>query len=165
MYWIDLGHQAIRRANLDGTDVEDVVYVEDATGLLLDPEGERIYWKNFSSGTIHRADYGGTSSEVIVELESQYTLGGFTVVPVEGKIYWTDRDEDVIFQANLDGTEPILYFEPEEGPGLEIYSYVEVDPETKRIYWLETRYGKQLSVMRARPRGGKKPGGCRYPRL
>ena len=149
MYWIDLGHLAIRRANLDGTDVEDVLSVEDATGLLLDPEGERIYWKNYSTGTIHRADYGGASSEVIVELESQYALGGFTVEPTEGKIYWTDRDEDVIYRANLDGTEPTLYFEPEDAPGLEIYSYVDVDPETKRIYWLETRYGKQLSVMRA----------------
>ena len=46
MYWTDLSTDKIQRANLDGSDIEDLVTrgLESASGIALDVAGGKMYW-------------------------------------------------------------------------------------------------------------------------
>ena len=67
MYWADEGDSAIRRSNLDGSDVEDVVvgagYPMD---LALDLAGGKVYWSSRFSGKVRRANLDGSEVEDVV---------------------------------------------------------------------------------------------------
>jgi len=78
IYWIvcERSRCIIRRANLDGTDVEEVI-VSEALGdnpninkynsaLTIDNRGQKIYWTQPSEGTIGRANFDGTEVELIL---------------------------------------------------------------------------------------------------
>ena len=69
MYWTDWGTNKIQRANLDGTDVQDLVTteLENPKGIALDVTGGKMYWtdsRNF--GEIHRANLDGTNVEKLL---------------------------------------------------------------------------------------------------
>ena len=73
MYWTDWGTQTIRRANLDGSQVEDLV----STGLYfsglarphslaLDVDGGKMYWADGNAAKIQRANLDGRQVETLV---------------------------------------------------------------------------------------------------
>ncbi len=66
MYWVDKGRDAIRRADLDGTDVEDLITgVDDPEDIALDTAAARIYWTEGGTGAIRRADLDGGNVETV----------------------------------------------------------------------------------------------------
>ena len=78
IYWIvcERSQCIIRRANLDGTDVEEVI-VSEALGdnpninkyysaLTIDNRGQKIYWTQPREGTIRRANLDGTEVELLL---------------------------------------------------------------------------------------------------
>ncbi len=77
IYWIvcNRSHCIIRRANLDGTDVEDVI-VREVPGansdinfkstLAIDNQRRKIYWTQPSEGMIRRANLDGTEEELLL---------------------------------------------------------------------------------------------------
>ncbi|MGD2111300.1 MAG: DUF5050 domain-containing protein, partial [Phycisphaerae bacterium] len=73
LYWSDPGTYpgAIRRANLDGSDVEDVLYWR-ATGIDLDLVHDKIYWVygDAGEGDVHRANLDGTGFEALNFVEN-----------------------------------------------------------------------------------------------
>ena len=89
----------IRRANLDGTEVEDVIVSEalatnsdinNASTLAIDNKGQKIYWTEPSEGTIRRANLDGTEVEellsgLVVPSSIALSFGGIStaVEPVE----------------------------------------------------------------------------------
>ncbi len=77
IYWSVCSHFRciIRRANLDGTDVEDVIDSETRTTnsdiyytgkLAIDNKGQKIYWTERSEGKIKRANLDGTGVEELL---------------------------------------------------------------------------------------------------
>ena len=61
IYWADVGAD-IQRANLDGTDVEDLVTVlESPTGIAIDTIAGKIYWPDGGTDKIQRANLDGTN--------------------------------------------------------------------------------------------------------
>ena len=70
LYWTDIGTQKIQRANLDGTEVEDLV----TTGLIepvriaIDVAAGKIYWTEASPADfmISRANLDGSSPEFLI---------------------------------------------------------------------------------------------------
>ncbi len=73
IYWTDWGTQTIRRANLDGSQVEDLV----STGLYfsglarphslaLDVDGGKMYWADGNAAKIQRANLDGRQVETLV---------------------------------------------------------------------------------------------------
>jgi len=90
MYWADANAGKIQRANLDGSDIEDLV-----TGLPfladveLDLSAGKIYWSQIGTGSssaIRRADFDGMNVEdVRAGLNAPYY---FELHPAGGKIYW-----------------------------------------------------------------------------
>ena len=98
MYWTSAGR--IQRANLDGSNIEDLVTGLDwARDLALDVAGGKMYWTN--TGRIQRANLDGSNIEDLVTgLDSPRRLA---LDVVGGKIYWLDW-WDKIRRTNLDGS-------------------------------------------------------------
>ena len=110
MYWIDWGTEKIQRANLDGSDVQDLVTqgLEYPSGIALDVEGGKMYWIDSRTDKIQRANLDGSDVQDLVTQGLEYPSG--IALDVEGgKIYWTDTGLYVyspkkIQRANLDGS-------------------------------------------------------------
>jgi hypothetical protein len=87
--------------------------------------GASVYWTNFFTGTIGRADNDGTN----VDQEFIQGLGNPYAVAVDsGHIYWTSFGVNAIGRANLDGTE----VEPEFIPNAPGYG---IAVDAGHIYW------------------------------
>ena len=136
MYWTDWESDKIQRANLDGSQVEDLVTtgLDAPSGLALDVDGGKMYWVDAGTDKIQRANLDGSQVEDLV------TTGLFVprnlALDVDGgKMYWTDEDwsEGRIQRANLDGSqvEDILT-EVSSPAGLAL------DLATGKIYWTDT---------------------------
>ena len=109
MYWTDVGTHKIQRANLDGSNIEDLV----TTGLIypqgiaLDIAGDKMYWTDGGTDKIQRANLDGSNIEDLIPtgLTSSPTgPEGIALDLAEGKIYWTDFSTGKIQRANLNGS-------------------------------------------------------------
>jgi hypothetical protein len=62
MYWADTGTDKIQRANLDGSNVEDLVTtgLVDARHVALDVAAGKMYWTDIGTDKIQRANLDGT---------------------------------------------------------------------------------------------------------
>ena len=140
IYWtqalspIEPSSGSIRRANLDGSGVEDVVTagLSAPLGIAVDPAGGKVYWVDNVARKVQRANLDGSGVEDLVTepaLPGLLLPQGIAVDPVGGKIYWTDRNGFKIRRANLDGTgvESIVNaFTPDR---------IAIDPAAGKIYW------------------------------
>ena len=68
IYWTDWGTRRIQRANLDGSNVENLVVIglTGPYGITLDVAGEQIYWTDPSAGKIQRANLDGSNIQDLV---------------------------------------------------------------------------------------------------
>jgi len=116
MYWTDYGTKKIQRANLDGSNVEDLVTgLSRPNGIALDTANGRFYWaeQNIAGldtpGKIQYANLDGTGvTDLITGLDNPFRLA--LDLNAE-QVYWTTGnvpnvggEAGVILQANLDGT-------------------------------------------------------------
>ena len=103
IYWTEQTSDRIgkiRRANLDGTNVELVKDLTSAPrGIALDTTNRKIYLTN-ASGKVQRMNLNGSSFQpnLITRLESPE---GIAVDAVNRKLYWTEKGS--IRRANLNG--------------------------------------------------------------
>ena len=104
IYWTDQGTAKIQRADLDGSNVEDLVTtgLVMPSGIALDLGAGKMYWKDEGADKIQRADLDGSNVEDVVATFLQYE-SGIALDLNAGKIYWTSFA--TIQRANLDGTE------------------------------------------------------------
>lgn len=102
IYWVDQTNQKIQRADLDGTNVVDVITgLVSPEGLALDISGGKVYWtERTATGKIHRADLDGTNTEELVT--GLNNPDGIALDIAGSKMYWAAGS--VIQRANLDGT-------------------------------------------------------------
>ena len=98
MYWTSAGR--IQRANLDGSNIEDLVAgLGSARDLALDVAGGKIYWMT-GAGRIQRANLDGSNIEDLVTgLDFPFDLA---LDVTGGKMYWSNSGR--IQRANLDGS-------------------------------------------------------------
>ena len=68
MYWTDAGTDRIRRANLDGSDIEDLITdgLSNPQGVALDVTDRKMYWTDWGTNTIRRASLDGSGVEDVV---------------------------------------------------------------------------------------------------
>ena len=130
---------SIRRANLDGSGVEDLVMEASSRprSIALDVSGGKLYWTDNGTNSIGRANLDGSGAEDFVTGLSSYATG-IALDPTGGMIYWIDDDADRIQRANLDGTgvEDIVM------SGLAWPHGLAVDPVNQKLYWSHRRGGK-----------------------
>ena len=129
VYWSDdFLADRIQRANLDGTDRQDVVGGLSPTGISLDVSAGKIYWVR--RGKIQRADLDGANVEdVVIGLDRPVDVA---VDAWDGKIYWTSTRGKKIQRADLDGAnvEDVI-------TGLDSPTYIDIDMLGGKIYWVE----------------------------
>ena len=138
IYWSEDGK--IRRANLNGTAVEDVVkkqeYIVDIT---LDLHNHKIYWLNWETNDDHEIDetksircanLDGTNIETVITGQE---INCIALDPQTNKLYWGSRGFKGIQRANLDGSniEDIL----NEPVGLAMN--IELDLNVGKMYWTD----------------------------
>ena len=100
LYWSDSVAGKIQRADLDGSNVEDILTGLPGPGdLAVDPYVGKIYWT--SALGIQRANLDGTGLEVAVSGVSAFRIA---LDPIRSKVYWTELGER-IRRANYDGTD------------------------------------------------------------
>ena len=130
VYWTDYRTGKIQRANLDGTQIQDIV-----TGLwgpydiALDIGRGKMYWTEQSSGIIRRANLDGTQTENLVTgLDDP---AGIALDVAAGKMYWTDEGTDKIQRSNLDGTQI-----QDLVTGLDYPTGIALDVAAGKMYWV-----------------------------
>ena len=106
MYWTDTGHEKIRRANLDGTGIEELVTtgLVAAAAICLDTTEWKMYWTDWATATswIKRANVSGTNVEILVTgLQGPF---GLALDLTADKMYWTEFAANRIRRSNLDGS-------------------------------------------------------------
>ena len=93
MYWTDWFTGKVQRANLDGSEVEDLVIGMDRPiGIALDLTAGNMYWVRNSQGSsqtgkIQRAELDGSGVEVLVTSGLDDPIG-IALDLVVGKMYW-----------------------------------------------------------------------------
>ncbi|MDE0087577.1 MAG: SMP-30/gluconolactonase/LRE family protein, partial [Candidatus Poribacteria bacterium] len=104
MYWIEQGSDKVRSANLDGTNVQDLVTkgLYNPYGIALDVSGSKMYWTDWETDKIQRANLSGTNVETL--LSGLTNPNGIALDVSGGKMYWADSATDKIQRANLNGT-------------------------------------------------------------
>ena len=104
MYWTDTGTRKIQRANLNGTNVEDVVIgLGSPRGIALDVLRRKMYWIDSRTDKIQRANLNGTN---VKDLVTNIDIGasGLALDVSGGKMYWADNHQNKVYRANLNGT-------------------------------------------------------------
>ena len=133
LYWSDWGTDKIQRADLDGSNVEDLVTtgLDGPDGLAVDAAAGKLYWTDAGTAKIQRADLDGSNVEDLVTsgLGIPY---GLALDVSGGKMYWTDRQSSKIQRADLDGSnvEDLLTL-----AGLAFPAEIAVDAAGGKIYW------------------------------
>ncbi len=134
IYWThgSSGQGRIRRANLDGTDVEILISgLTNARGLALDVERGKMYWSDTQDNRMYRANLNGTGLETVIDTGHQ--LGRPTLDLVNGKIYFGNYGLGDMRRANLDGTDQEILFD-----GLFTPVAVALDLDNGKIYWADS---------------------------
>lgn len=139
IYWVDgmLNNPGIiQRANLDGTNMKDVVAsgLTLPAGIAIDSENGKLYWTDslaLGSGIIQRSNLDGSGVEDLVTggLDNPR---GIALDVSGGKMYWAENVTDKIQRANLDGTtvEDLL---PAANP-----TAIVLDLAADKMYWTES---------------------------
>ncbi len=136
MYWTDAGTHKIQRANLDGSNIEDLI----TTGLIypqgiaLDLTGKKMYWTDGGTDKIQRANLDGSNVEDLIATGLTSSPTGPEGIALDvsgGKIYWTDFSTGKIQRANLDGSN----VEDLITTGLRHPQGIALDLTGGKIYW------------------------------
>ena len=135
MYWTDWETDKIQRANLDGSQIEDLVTtgLDSPSSLALDVAGGKMYWIDAGTDKIQRANLDGSQVETLLstELDFPQTL---VLDLAGGKMYWTDEwDIRKIQRANLDGSQIETLVDDRSSP-----AGLALDLEGGKMYWTDT---------------------------
>lgn len=81
---------SVRRANLDGSEMEHLTNTTNGGGIALDTEAGKMYWTSWMNGTLWRADLNGTNAEVFLSHDDIKFPMDLALDTIRGYIYWTD---------------------------------------------------------------------------
>ncbi len=138
MYWTDTGTDKIQRANLDGSNIEDLVNTElnSPWGIAVDLPGGKMYWTDSDADRIQRANLDGSNIETL--LTGLSGPWGITLDQTSSKMYWVDFITDKILRANLDGSN----VEELINTGLVQPYGIALDPIGGKMYWTDCSTNK-----------------------
>ena len=131
IYWTDYSASVIRRANLDGSNVETVLTaaggVSGPKGIAIDHVDGRMYWTELTR--IKRAGLDGSGVQTLVSSDL-YSSNGIDVWEQGRKIYFTDSEGDRMGRCDLDGSGFQILVSAQRNP-----IGIDVDHEGGKVYW------------------------------
>ena len=102
-------------------------------GLHFDTIHRKLYWTDFRSDSIHRANPDGTDLETVINSGSANTSQGGCRTRLATKLYWSDVGTKKIQRANLDGSA----IEDLITTGLSLPQSIALDITNNKIYWTD----------------------------
>lgn len=137
IYWTDVDRDKIQRANLDGSDVEDLI----TSGLVfpmdiaLDLAAGKLYWADLTTALIGRANLDGTDVEILISNTGEGVIS-VALDTVNDLIYWSeviDVSRGKIRRANLlDGSDAQDVVAEEGRP-----ADIDLDIAGGTLYWTD----------------------------
>ncbi|MCY3551574.1 MAG: T9SS type A sorting domain-containing protein [Candidatus Poribacteria bacterium] len=122
MYWTEAAYKIranntiqiiaagkIRRSNLDGSQVENLVTGLSSRAIALDILAGKMYWINNHTSKIQRSNLDGSQIEDLVSAPNMETHFNLSLDVSDGKMYWGSTH--IVLRANLDGTEAEILYE------------------------------------------------------
>ena len=104
VYWIDNIEHKVKRANMDGSNVEDLVTTDIiwTVEIDLDLKNDKIYWSDFSAQNIKRCDLDGGNVEIVVD---ENTIQGInrdllTPTPFYPRGIYFDENQGILYFLN-----------------------------------------------------------------
>lgn len=126
--------EMIRRTNLDGTNVEDVLSTGASFGMAIDLAADKLYWTNTAFETVERVNLDGSDHQFLIQSSPDANPLGIALDVANGKMYWADDLETFsgVSRANLDGkpVETVV-------DGLRQPNKLAFDPVEGKIYFTE----------------------------
>ena len=142
LYWPN--GQKIQRANLDGSNFENLVIGNRATSIALDVVEHNLYWTSSPEqvrengvGKILRADFDGSNIETLVT--GIDLPGGIALDLANGKMYWIDEFPNKIKCANLDGSNVEIL--PPKPPKASSFVGIALNVVSGKMYWTTVGVG------------------------
>jgi DNA-binding beta-propeller fold protein YncE len=143
LYWVDSTRDAVRRSNLDGSGLEDLVIIPGDSNLediALDLVNGKMYWTDRTAERIQMANLNG--SDVVTLFADGFVSAprGIEIDPIGGKIYFADSEKGGILRANLNGSglEGLLFADTPWG--------IDLDLANGKMYFTEAVADGQDSI-------------------
>jgi len=89
--------------NPDGTGLSEIVSGTDGGAIVVDAENDYIFYADWEKG-ICRNNFDGTDEYVIDANYIDAFVWGLAVDPGNNKVYYADKYDDKVVEANYDGT-------------------------------------------------------------
>ena len=110
IYWTDAGTDKIQCANLDGSNVQDLITrphrLGDPHGIASDIATGKIYWTDAGTDKIQCANLDGSNVQDLIYIKDVRSPMSITLDVAAGKMYWiqTFALSSEIWRANLNGS-------------------------------------------------------------
>ncbi|MFT3772138.1 MAG: hypothetical protein QM820_42575 [Minicystis sp.] len=114
-------------AGLDGEGAKAISPAADARGIAVDTVTKRVYWSDHHLGTLNRANFDGSGSEVLLSSDANTDRDRLALDHDAGLIFWTT--EGVIWSSDLDGKSAKAITGNEHAVGIAVH------PGQKKIYF------------------------------
>ena len=138
IFWTNANGGTIRRCKLNGMRVQTIVSgIADARGIVVDPEGGKLYWTDNIRDKIERSDLDGKHREDIVTGGLASPIG-LALDAKHKKIYWVETDLNKIERANLDGSQREALITS----GLARPEGIAIDAEAGKMFFANSALGK-----------------------
>ncbi|MDE0426461.1 MAG: DUF5050 domain-containing protein [Candidatus Poribacteria bacterium] len=131
IYYVDDDTRKIQWANVDGTNIKDLVTDGYPADIALDVLGGKMYYTDDIRGLIYRADVDGSNVEDIL---TDVAPRSIALDVLGSKMYWTEwhfESDDKIRRANLDGSN----VEDLVTAGLDGVWNIALDVSGGKMYW------------------------------
>ncbi|KAG7257364.1 hypothetical protein CRUP_022800, partial [Coryphaenoides rupestris] len=142
VFWSDVTLDRIMKANLNGSNVEEVVStgLESPGGLAIDWIHDKLYWTDSGTSRIEVANLDGTHRKVLL-WKSMEKPRAIALHPIEGKIYWTDwGNTPRIEYSNMDGSNRRIIADTH----LFWPNGLTIDYAGHRMYWVDAKHHDSL---------------------
>ena len=135
MYWTDTGTDTIRRAHLDGSNIQDIITtgLKTPTDIAVDINDGKVYWIDSGTDKIQRANLDGSNIEDIVTTGLR-TPTSIALDLVNSKVYWTDSGTDKVQRANFNGSN----IQDLVTTGLSTPTSIALDLVNSKVYWTDS---------------------------
>ena len=131
IYWSDTTKPGLHYYDFETKAVSDFVVkgLISPLGIAVDSNDEKVYWTDYGTHTVQRADLEGKQIEVLVEnlsMPRHIALDHYNK-----KMYWTDSKANMVQSANMDGSEYKIIVKDIPGAGIAL------DISEGKMYWAD----------------------------
>eukprot|EP00106_Octopus_bimaculoides_P021308 XP_014788750.1 PREDICTED: low-density lipoprotein receptor-related protein 4-like [Octopus bimaculoides] len=140
IYYTDVTLDVIRRASLNGSNMEEIVHkgLSTTDGLAVDWVARNVYWTDTGRDVLEVARIDGSSRRVLISKDLDEPRA-IAVFPKKGLMFWTDWGKvPKIERAFLDGTSRKAIVTANLG----YPNGLSIDYAAKTLYWVDAKLDK-----------------------